>query len=185
MTIPQSVHKFCKDDYTKIENYELAKADNFKDWCIHHRLELTLDNEYAKSKEDLIRLDMYYKRPYFELIFLKRSEHQILHNTNRKVGGWKLQFTEEHKKKISESLKGNSNSRGRSTTTAATKDKISKSLKNSSKFREFMKDLGKRNTVNMTGRHWYNDGVNNYFIFDKYAKDNYIKGRTYHHRRKK
>lgn len=55
MTIPQSIRKFCKDDYTKIENYELAKADNFKDWCIHHRLELTLDNEYAHSRADLIR----------------------------------------------------------------------------------------------------------------------------------
>lgn len=29
MTLPQNVHKFCKDDYTKIKNYELAKADNF------------------------------------------------------------------------------------------------------------------------------------------------------------
>lgn len=22
-----------------IENYEKAKADNFKEWCLHHRLE--------------------------------------------------------------------------------------------------------------------------------------------------
>ena len=32
--------QYCKDDLSKIENYELAKADNFKDWHIHHRLEL-------------------------------------------------------------------------------------------------------------------------------------------------
>lgn len=184
MTIPQSIRKFCKDDYTKIENYELAKADNFKDWCIHHRLELTLDNEYANSREDLIRMGMYYNRPYFELIFMKRSEHQILHNKTRKVGGWKLQFTEEHKNRISESMKGNSNCVGRILPTA-TKDKISESLKKSSKFQEFIKDQGERNTKNFTGRHWYNDGINNFFIFDKYKEPNYKLGRTYHHRRKK
>lgn len=183
-TIPQSIRKFCKDDYTKIENYELAKADNFKDWCIHHRLELTLDNEYAKSREDLIRMGMYYNRPYFELIFLKRSEHQILHNKNRKVGGWKLQFTEEHRNKISESMKGNLNCVGR-ILPIATKDKISESLKKSSKFQEFIKDQGERNKLNFTGRHWYNDGVNNFFIFDHCAKSDYVRGRTFHHRRKR
>lgn len=62
-----------------IENYELAKAENFIGWDIHHRLELTLDGEYAHSKEELIRLDMYYNRPYFELIWLPSSIHQTLH----------------------------------------------------------------------------------------------------------
>lgn len=38
---------YCRDNITKIENYELAKADNFKGWEIHHRLELTLDGEHA------------------------------------------------------------------------------------------------------------------------------------------
>lgn len=76
--------KYCQQgEFERIENYELAKADNFKGWCIHHRLELTLDGEYAHSKEDLIRLDMYYNRPYFELIYLKKSEHMKLHNGNK------------------------------------------------------------------------------------------------------
>lgn len=69
-----------KGDLSKIENYELAKKDNFKGWDIHHRLELTLDSEYAHSVEELKRLGMYYNRPYFELIFLKRIEHSRLHN---------------------------------------------------------------------------------------------------------
>lgn len=30
MTIPQSIRKFCKDDYTKIENYKLGRT-------YHHR----------------------------------------------------------------------------------------------------------------------------------------------------
>lgn len=72
--------KYCREgEESKIENYELAKADNFKGWCIHHRLELTLDGEYAHSKEELKRMDMYYNRPYFELIYLTKSEHMKLH----------------------------------------------------------------------------------------------------------
>ena len=74
------LHTYCKDDITKIENYELAKADNFKGWEIHHRLELTLEGDHARTKEDLIRMNMYYNRPYFELIFLTRSEHRTLHH---------------------------------------------------------------------------------------------------------
>lgn len=62
-----------------IENYELAKADDFKGWVIHHRLELTLDGNYAHTKEDLIRMNMYYHRPYYELIYLRTTEHQSLH----------------------------------------------------------------------------------------------------------
>lgn len=62
---------------------------------------------------------------------------------------------------------------------------ISNALKKSNKFQDYIKDQGDRNKVNFTGRHWYNDGVNNYFIFDKDVKDNYNKGRTYHQRRKK
>ncbi len=75
----------CRKSYVKdgridlIENYELAKADNFKDWDIHHRLELTINDEYAHSKDELIRLDMYYDRPYFELIWVTSSIHQSLH----------------------------------------------------------------------------------------------------------
>lgn len=75
--------QYCKDDITKIESYELAKKDNFKGWHIHHRLELTLDGEFAHTPEDLKRMGMYYNRPYFELIFLTKSEHQRIHAQNR------------------------------------------------------------------------------------------------------
>lgn len=77
--------QYCKDDISKIENYELAKADNFKGWHIHHRLELTLDGEFAHTVEDLKRMGMYYNRPYFELIFLTKSEHQRIHAKNRSI----------------------------------------------------------------------------------------------------
>lgn len=72
--------RYCRiGEFERIENYELAKADNFKGWDIHHRLELTVNGEYAHSIEELKRMDMYYNRPYFELIFLRHNEHMKLH----------------------------------------------------------------------------------------------------------
>ena len=75
--------KYCKDDISKIENYDKAFADPIQTWVIHHRLELTLDGEFAHTPEDLKRMGMYYNRPYFELIFLTKSEHQRIHAQNR------------------------------------------------------------------------------------------------------
>lgn len=70
----------------QIENYELAKKDNFKGWCIHHRLEIhNSDGEKRLvnlSREELIALDMYYNRPANELVFLTKSEHIKLHTNN-------------------------------------------------------------------------------------------------------
>lgn len=78
------IHKYCRcDEESKIENYELAKADNFRGWDIHHRLELTINDEYAHSKDELIRMNMYYDRPYYELIFLRHNEHTKLHSKTR------------------------------------------------------------------------------------------------------
>lgn len=89
-----------------IENYELAKLDNFKGWVIHHRLEFTIDGKFAHSSTDLKRLGMYYNRPHYELIYLRKNEHTRLHNTinNGNKGGYNL--SNETKKKISEAMKG-------------------------------------------------------------------------------
>ena len=67
----------------QIENYELAKADDFKGWHCHHRLEThTADGQRRKvdlSREELIAMNMYYNRPANELIFMKAGEHISLH----------------------------------------------------------------------------------------------------------
>lgn len=68
-------NNLCGDDISKIENYELAKADNFKGWDIHHRLE----HELNVTKQDLIDWGIYYDRPADELIYLTRSQHTTLH----------------------------------------------------------------------------------------------------------
>lgn len=86
-----------KGDLTKIENYDKAVADTTQTWVCHHRLELTLDGEFAHKAEDLERMGMYYNRPYFELIFLTPSEHWILHSNSQ---------SDEQKRKNSKSKKG-------------------------------------------------------------------------------
>lgn len=78
-----------------------AIADTSQTWDIHHRLELTLDGEFAHSKAELIRLGMYFQRPYFELIFLTHTEHQRLHMQS---------LSAETLKKMSEASKGENNS---------------------------------------------------------------------------
>ena len=140
---------YCKEDISKIENYELAMNDT-EMWECHHRTEIW----WNCSRQELKDNECYYNRPAKELIFLTKAQHRALHNKVREI-------TEEYR------------------------TNVSNGLKKSSKFQDFMKGQGERNKTYFTGRHWYNDGVNNYFIFDKDVKVNYIKGRTYHHRRKK
>lgn len=101
----QYAMKYCKDDITKIENYDKAINDPSKTWEIHHRLELTLDGDYAHSAEELKRLNMYYARPYFELIFLTKSEHTKLHMKGKHPTKGKC-LSDEHRRKLSEVQKG-------------------------------------------------------------------------------
>lgn len=96
-----------KGDLTKIENYNKAVADKTQLWECHHRLELTLDGEFAHSAEDLIRMDMYYHRPYFELIFLTPAEHRKIHSKTKKTRKG-IKQDEETRKRISETLRNKS-----------------------------------------------------------------------------
>ena len=73
-----------KGEIEKIENYEKALNDKTQIWHCHHRLELTLDGEFAHTPEELNRLGVYYKRPYYELIFLTPSQHRKLHGAGLK-----------------------------------------------------------------------------------------------------
>lgn len=78
---------YClSEEIEKIENYELAKKDNFNGWHIHHRLE-THNSDGEKrlvnlSRDELIALEIYYNRPANELIFLTASEHQKIHHNH-------------------------------------------------------------------------------------------------------
>ena len=99
--------KYCCEDISKIENYELAKRDDFKGWVIHHRLELVETGAAADStKQDLKDQGLYYNRPAGELIYLTNSEHQKLHHTGKPGPNRGKHFSEEHKRKILEAKRG-------------------------------------------------------------------------------
>ena len=100
------VRKYCRDDLSKIENYEKAIADTTQTWQCHHRLELTLDGEFALSHNQLKMHDMYYNRPYYELIFLTRAEHRRLHTKGRPSPMKGRTLTDDTRRKMSESHKG-------------------------------------------------------------------------------
>ena len=93
---------YCKD-YKNIENYEKAKADDFKNWEIHHRLEThNSDGERRLvdiTADELKALDMYYNRPADELIFMTIYEHSRLHMKGKHLSA-------ETRKKISSAQKG-------------------------------------------------------------------------------
>ena len=98
--------KYCRDDLSKIENYEKAVNDSTQTWDLHHRLELTLDGKFALSHKQLKMHDMYYNRPYYELIFLTPVEHRRLHYKGENNPNFGKTLSEEHRMKISESKKG-------------------------------------------------------------------------------
>ena len=133
------VRKYCRDDISKIENYEEAISDKNHTWHLHHRLELTLDGEFALTPEQLKMHDMYYNRPYYELIFLTPAEHARLHSMN---------MSDETRRKISESLKGKQHSEER-------RKKISESLKGKQHSEERRKKISEslKGNQNMKGKH--------------------------------
>ena len=96
-------YAFCKDDISKIENYNKALADNTQTWICHHKLGIS--DGYTNSVYDLKLMNLYYHRPAEELIFLTKSEHSKLHNYHRK---YKTGYNRDEltKSKISNALKG-------------------------------------------------------------------------------
>lgn len=161
--------KYCCEDISKIENYELAKKDDFKGWVIHHRLELVSTGAVVDSaKQDLIDWGIYYHRPADELIFLTRTEHNKLHKaamskeSKRKISEsnegkfhseeWKRHISEsmrgkplseEHKRKLSEAHKGEKNPNYGKHHSEETKRKISEAMKGKNKNLNITKDEAK------------------------------------------
>ena len=118
----RQAHKYCRDDISKIENYEEAIRDNTQTWHLHHRLELTLDGEFALTPEQLKMHDMYYNRPYYELIFLTPAEHIRIHHKGENNPQYGKHHSEDTRRKISDTLKGR-------TVTDETRRKISDAMK--------------------------------------------------------
>lgn len=83
MICRQTAKQFCKDDISKIENYEIAIKDETQVWHCHHRLELHPDGSPRFTAESLKKLDLYFNRPSSELIFLTPKEHSDLHKIGK------------------------------------------------------------------------------------------------------
>ena len=107
----RQARKFCKEDISKIKNYDKAIADTTQVWHCHHMTETW----WNCSKKELIENECYYHRKACELIFLTHSEHLRLHlkgknlseETRRKMSEARKgrTFTEEWRRKMSEAAK--------------------------------------------------------------------------------
>lgn len=100
--ITQEVWMYCDGDVTLIENYNIAIKDNTQTWHVHHRLETHDEQgnwrEQQLTRRQLVEMNLYYRRPPKELIFLSPSEHDSWHKRN-------IQHTKEYKKRMSEKIK--------------------------------------------------------------------------------
>ena len=85
--------RYCKEDLSKIKNYDKAIADTTQTWECHHMTETW----WNCSAKDLIENECYYNRKACELIFLTKAEHSRLHS---------MHMTDEHRRKLCEARKG-------------------------------------------------------------------------------
>ena len=107
----KQARKFCKEDLSKIKNYDIAIADKTQTWDLHHMTETW----WNCSAKELIENECYYHRKACELVFLTHAEHVRLHwkgkthseETRRKMSEARKgrTFSEETRKKISEAAK--------------------------------------------------------------------------------
>lgn len=90
MKYTTKLRKYC-EEYENIENYELAKADNFHGWAVHHRDEIRLLPSgmiARRSADELKENGRYNNCPANELIFLTSQEHARLHHKGKKSTPW-------------------------------------------------------------------------------------------------
>ena len=171
----KKAQKYCKEDISKIKNYELAITDKTQTWVCHHMTETW----WNCSAQELIDNECYYNRKACELIFLTPSEHNKLHNKGKHL-------SEKTRRKLSESLKGRDAWNKGKHHSDDTRRKISKANKGKSsprkgvtlseETRRKMSEAHKgRRTKGSSGMHWYNNGVENILTYT--CPDGYIKGR--------
>lgn len=95
----KSAKRFCSDNISSIKNYNEAVLDSEEMWDCHHIL------GESTSRKELIRKNLYFKRPSSELMFMKSSLHQRLHNANQTNPMLGKHHSEESRMKISDTRK--------------------------------------------------------------------------------
>ena len=147
MICERLIKLYCKDAPSLIENYDKAIADTTQVWQCHHR------RETIYSAKELIDIGEYYNRPACELIFLTPSNHRRLHNLGKHP-------SEESRKKMSETKKGENN--------------YLFGKHHSAEARKKMSEANKGNTKTK-GKFWFNNGIIN--IRSKECPEGFVKGR--------
>ena len=108
--------KYCKEELSKIENYDKAIADTTQTWHLHHRTEIW----WNCTAKELIENECYYNRKACELVFLTHEEHRRLHNRN---------ISEVTRRKMAEAKKGKTSPRKGVTLSEETRKKLSEAMK--------------------------------------------------------
>lgn len=93
MICEETAKKYCCEDLSLIENYELAVNDTTQTWECHHILGEQYSKKYLKEN------GLYENRPASEFRFMTQAEHTSLHKKG-------VPLSEEHKKAIGEATRG-------------------------------------------------------------------------------
>ena len=163
------VLNFCKEDISKIKNYDKAIADTTQTWECHHMTETW----WNCSRQDLIDNECYYNRKACELIFLTKAEHRQLHMKGKHL-------SDETRKKMSESHNGHSVSDESRRKISETKKGQPSPMKGKTHSEESLRKMSESHkghppTKGSKGMHWYNNGKVNKFAYE--CPEGYIKGR--------
>ena len=145
---------YCSDPLDKIEHYEKALAEDFKGWCIHHRLEIQQDGTRVSAKE-LKDKGLYFHRPASELIFMRFGEHATLHMTG-------MHHSAETRQKMSEALSGENHpffGKHRSDDTLQKMSAANKGEKNPFFGKHHSEESRKKMSAANKGKHCWNNGV--------------------------
>ena len=124
---------YCKEDISKIENYDKAIADTTQTWVCHHRTEIW----WNCTRKELLENECYYNRKACELIFLTPAEHNSLHHKGKSL-------TDEHKRRLSASMKGKNKGRTSPFKGKSRSDKIRLKISESMKGKEFTAEHKRR-----------------------------------------
>ena len=164
----QRARKYCKEELSKIKNYDKAIADTTKTQHCHHMTETW----WGCTAQDLIDNECYYNRKACELIFLTPEEHKRLHMKGKILSA-------ETRKKMSESHKGKilSEECKRKLSEANKCNTYHKGKKHSEESRRKMSESHKGHppTKGSKGMHWYNNGIVNNLAYE--CPNGFVKGR--------
>ena len=91
MISERSAKIYCSENISLIENYQEAIEDKEKMWDIHHRRECDDEGRTLFTHKQLKEMNLYFKRPASELIFVTKSMHKKIHHEQMqncgKLGG--------------------------------------------------------------------------------------------------